>query len=127
MTVQWRSRWANRNGTRPNLNQLKNRHRPAAEPEPGWSPRLQAARLTGAGADQSPEPEDDFIEDLSGAHVAEDPAQATMRTGEFPIIRPTEEGEDEGGRHVLDEGERPAWFVPGKTSRRSRSRAKDDE
>lgn len=106
---------------------------PAAEPEPELEPEEYFEPATEAEPEPEPEPEpehepeDDFIEDLSGAHVAEDPAQATMRTGEFPIIRPTEEGEDEGGRHVLDEGERPAWFVPGKTSRRSRSRAKDDE
>lgn len=104
---------------------------PAAEPEPEPAPEPTVKPAPAPKQEPEPEPAEekpteDFIES-SGSHVADDPEQATMRTGEFPIIRPTtDDDDDEGGRHVLDEGERPAWFVPGKSSRRSRSRSEDE-
>ncbi|MDU7193820.1 MAG: hypothetical protein E6298_06355, partial [Lawsonella clevelandensis] len=85
------------------------------------------AQTTPTPAVTIPQPQESVS---TGSHAVRDGEPSTMQTGQFPIINP--DGAREPGRHARGDDEdgtmaRPSWFMPGKTSRRSRLRDEDGE
>lgn len=87
-----------------------------------------AAQTTPSPAVTIPQPQESVS---TGSHAVRDGEPSTMQTGQFPIIKL--DGAGEPGRHArrhnedADTAVRPSWFVPGKTSSRSRRRDEDEE